>query len=90
MRSNSFPDYDANSLGGFSIVRLDESAEFALATNSAFGFRNEGFVQYRVVPTDPAMWALLMIVFMPHAKNIVEVSSTEANEMVQYLCWIQG
>jgi hypothetical protein len=33
------------------MVRLDESAEFALASNSAFGFRNEGYVQYRVVTT---------------------------------------
>ena len=63
---------DATSLGGLAIVGLDDPAELALASNSVFGFRNEGFVQYRVVPTDPAMWPLLMIMFEPHTKNSIE------------------
>ncbi len=74
-------------LCSFAIVALEDAAEFALATNDAFGCRNEGMIKDSVVPTDPTMRSLLMIMFEPHANDVVELSSTEANEVVQHLAF---
>ncbi len=70
---------------GFAIVAFHNSGQFALATNAPFGPRDEAYVEHRVVSTDSAMGSLLVIMFQPHAKDVVELSSTEANEMIQYL-----
>ncbi len=77
----------AFALCGFAVVTLQDAAEFALATNDAFGCRNEGIIKDSVVPTDPTMRSLLMIMFEPHANDVVELSSTEANEVVQHLAF---
>ena len=55
--------------------------------NTAFGIRSKVFIQHCVVPTDASVWPLLVIMFQPHAKDVVELSSTEADEMIQDLAF---
>ncbi len=76
-----------HNLRGFAVVALQDSTEFAFATNLTFGFWNKGIVKNGVVSTDTAMGPLLMIMFEPHANDVVELSSTEANKVVQHLAF---
>jgi hypothetical protein len=70
-------------LRGFAIVTLHDPSEFGLATNGAVGIRKEVIVQNSIVSTNTAMGAWLVMMFQPRAKDVVELSSTEADEMVQ-------
>jgi hypothetical protein len=70
-------------LSGHSVITFQDPPEFALATDGPFRFRNEMFVQDCVVPTDTAMGSLLMIMFEPHAKDTVELRSTETDKEMQ-------
>ena len=70
---------------GFAVVALQDSAELDSATNLAFGYWNKGVVQNSVVSTDTSMRALFVIMFQPHAENIVELPSTKADELIQDL-----
>ena len=67
---------------GFAVVALENPAEFALATNTAFGLWDEGGIQDSVVSTDAAMGSLLMIMIDPHAKDIVKLPATETDEVI--------
>ena len=66
---------------GFFPFRLIRS--IIARTRSCPNFPLSGFVKNSVISTDTAMRALLVIMFQPHAKDVVQLSSTEANEMVQ-------
>ena len=68
---------------GFAVITLQDSTEFGLATNTALRIRNKRFVQNSVVSSYTSMRPLLVIIFQPHAKDVIELSSTEADEMVQ-------
>ena len=70
---------------GFSVVTFQDATKLGLASNSAFRLRNEVFVQNGIVSPDTAMRALLVIMFQPHTEDVVELSSTEANEVIQDL-----
>ena len=72
-----------DSLRGFSIITFQDAAEFSLASNSAFALWHKVFIKHGIVPTNTAMRSLLVIVFKPHAKDVVELSPTEANEVIQ-------
>ena len=74
-----------DSLCGFAVVTFQDATEFGFASNSAFRLRNEVLVQNSVVSPDTAMRALLVIMFQPHTKDVVELSSTKANEVIQDL-----
>ena len=65
------------------VVALQDSTELDLATNTSFRLWDKRCIQDGGISTDTAMRALLMIMFQPHAKDLVHLSSTEANEMVQ-------
>ncbi len=54
-----------HNLRGFAVVALQDSTEFAFATNLTFGFWNKGIIKDSVVPTDPTMRSLLMIMSEP-------------------------
>lgn len=76
-----------DSLCGFPVVTFQDAAEFALASHSAFCLRNEVLVEHRFASPYTAMRSLLVIVFQPHAKDVVELSSTKANEVIQGLAF---
>ena len=50
----------------------------------AFRSQNEVFIQHRTVSADTSMRSLLVIIFQPHAKDVIELSSTETNEVIQH------
>ncbi len=52
--------------------------------NAAFGIRNEVFIQHGVVSTDASVRPLFVIMIEPHAKDVVELTSTEAEEVIQH------
>ena len=73
-----------DSLRGFAVVTFENSAEFSFASNSAFCLWYEVFVEHGVVSSDTAMRSLLVIILQPYVNNVVEFSSTEANEAIQH------
>ena len=76
--------WERTDLCGVAIVTFQYSPEFALATNKPFGLWDKIYVEHSVFSADSAMGALLVVVLQPHAKDVVELSATEANEVIQY------
>ena len=72
-------------LCSFAVIALQDPTEFALATNTSFRLWDEGRIQDSVVSTDTAMGPLLVIMFEPHANDVVELSFTEADEIIQLI-----
>ena len=73
-----------DSLRGFAVITFQNAAEFGFASDSAFRLRNEVLIQNCVVSANAAMGPFFVIMFQPHAKNIIELSSTETNKMIQH------
>ena len=69
----------ADKLRDVAIVAFQYAAEFGLATNNAFRPGNKSLVQNSIVSTNTTMRAMLVIMFEPHAKNVVKLSSAEAD-----------
>ena len=74
--------FSINGLRGLSVVTFQNPSKLAPATNTSSSPRGKIDVENRVVSTDAIMRAILMIVIQPHAKNVVKLSLTEADEVV--------
>ena len=77
--------WERTDLRGLAIVTFQYAAEFGLAANTSFGFRDKVYIEHRVVTSHTPVRCLLVIMFQPRAKNMVELPSTEAEKIVQDL-----
>ena len=71
------------SLGGFSVVLRYNAAEFFPMANSPFGLRIELNMQNGVVNASSLVRAVMMVVVEPGSIDVVQLVSTDTNEMVQ-------
>lgn len=72
-------------LCGFSVVRSYNPAESSITSDMAFELRHEGLIEYFAIHTDSAMRPLGVIVVDPDAIDVVELLSTETDEVIQAL-----
>lgn len=68
---------------GFPVVTFQDAAEFASATDASLCLGNEVLVQNGVVTTHASMRSALLIMISPDREDIVQLSSAEANKVIQ-------
>jgi len=72
------------------IVAFEDAAEFAFASETTFRLRDEVVVQEGVISPHTAMGSLFMVILQPDMNDVIELSSAEADEMIQHFSFCAG
>ena len=71
-------------LRGFSVPFGDESTELLFALNLPSGFGPEAYIQNVVVDPLSSMWTNGVVMGNPEIHNIIDLSSAQAKDVIQY------